>query len=338
MNEYRTVLITGITGSFGTAMLQHMLRTTTCTIRGLSRSELLQAQLRETLTQEERARVRLLLGDIRDYQRLIVAMHDVDVVWHAAALKRVDSGEYNPIEFTRTNIYGTEQVIAACIASGVKKAVLLSSDKSVSPCNLYGATKMVAERLWVRANSYSPYGTHFIATRYGNVTGSRGSVFDVWRRHREAGTPLPITHPAMTRFWITLDEAVQLAQFASLHGPRGSILIPQLEAYTVTDLAQAYGGEHVETVDVGIRPGEKMHETLIAAHEASRLSMWRGENRVAPKYYAIAPEDPSWHQPPSFGITWEPYPLLDAYESGQWPYRLDTATLREQLRDLGIVI
>ena len=335
--NYNTVLITGVTGSFGTAMLRHLLRTTTSTIRGLSRSELLQAQLRESLTPEERGRVRLLLGDVRDYQRLLVAMRDVDVVWHAAALKRVDSGETDPIEFTRTNIHGTEQVIAACIAAGVKKAVLLSSDKATMPVNLYGATKMVAERLWTRSNGYAPYGTHFISTRYGNVTGSRGSVFETWRRCLEAQQPLPVTDPRMTRFWITLDEAVHLAQFAAEHGPRGSILVPHLKAYQVPDLAQAYGGEAVATVEIGIRPGEQLHETLIAEHEASRVTIYRGENTVAPHYYAIAPEQPSWHQPPSFGITWHPWPMLDRYESGAWPSRMNRATLRQQMQALGVI-
>ena len=335
--EYRTVLVTGVTGSFGTAMLRHLLRTTTVTIRGLSRSELLQAQLRETLTPEERERVRLFLGDVRDYQRLLVAMRDVEVVWHAAALKRVDSGETDPIEFTRTNIHGVEQVIAACIAAGVKKAVLLSSDKAVSPCNLYGATKMVAERLWARANGYSPHGTHFISTRYGNVTGSRGSVFETWKRYLAAQHPLPVTDPRMTRFWITLDEAVALAQFAAEHGARGSILVPHLQAYNVPDLARAYGGEDVETVEVGIRPGEKLHETLIAPHEADRVTIYKGGNLVAPQYYAIAPEQPSWHQPPSFGMTWHPWQMLDRYESGAWPFRMDVATLRQQMQALGVI-
>ena len=335
--EYRTVLLTGVTGSFGTAMLRHLLRTTTVTIRGLSRSELLQAQLRETLTSEERGRVRLFLGDVRDYQRLLVAMRDVDVVWHAAALKRVDSGETDPIEFSRTNVSGTEQVISACIAAGVKKAVLLSSDKATMPVNMYGATKMVAERLWTRANGYSPGGTHFVSTRYGNVVASRGSVFETWKRFLAAQQPLPVTDPRMTRFWITLDEAVHLAEFAALHGPRGSILVPHLQAYGVPDLARAYGGDDVATVDVGIRPGEKLHETLIAPHEESRVTIYRGDNVVAPQYYAIAPEQPSWHQPPSFGITWHPWQMLDRYESGVWPYRMDTATLRQQMQVLGVI-
>lgn len=339
--ESHTILLTGVTGSFGSAMLRHLLRTSTCTIRGMSRSELLQAQLIETLTLEERSRVRLLLGDVRDYQRLLVAMRGVDIVYHAAALKRVDSGEYDPVEFVRSNIGGTEHVALACIESGVKRAVFLSSDKSSNPINLYGATKMVGERLWIRANSYSPYGTHFIVTRYGNVTGSRGSVFGTWQRCLEAGTPLPITHPEMTRFWISLDEAVALAQFAAAHGPRGSILVPHLKAYAVTDLAAAFLGEPVTSASctsIGIRPGEKFHETLIADHEASRVTAYLGENVVCPRYYAIAPEAPSWHNGASYGVTWHPHQVLDPYESGAWPYRMLVPELRAQLQTIGILL
>ena len=141
----------------------------------------------------------------------------------------------------------------------------------------------------------------------------------------------------MTRFWITLDEAVALAQFAAEHGARGSILVPHLQAYTVPDLARAYGGEDVETVEVGIRPGEKLHETLIAPHEAARVTIYKGNNLVAPQYYAIAPEQPSWHQSPSFGITWHPWQMLDPYESGAWPYRMETGALRKQLQALGVI-
>ncbi len=335
------MLLTGVTGSFGTAMLRHLLRTTTVTIRGLSRSELLQSQLMDSLIPEDRIRVRLLLGDVRDYQRLLVAMRDVDVVFHAAALKRVDSGEYDPVEFVRTNVTGTENVALACIESQVKKAVFLSSDKAVSPCNLYGATKMVGERLWIRANGYAPYGTHFVCVRYGNVTGSRGSVFETWARHLEAGTPLPLTHPDMTRFWITLPEAVALAQFAALDGPRGAILVPHLQAYQVTDLARAFGGDDVTVTEVGIRPGEKIHETLIADHEMARVSMKRHTDipGSSPCYYAIHPEQPSWTSKPYCGsIPWNLYQIQQPYESGSWSSRMDAATLRIRLQALGVLV
>ena len=330
------VAIIGGTGSFGQAMCNHLLQHTTSTVRIISRDELKQSVMRQTFIQYD-DRLRFFLGDIRDYDRMCLGLKDVSVVYCAAALKQVDKGEYDPEEYVKTNIYGTANVMHACRACGVKRAIFLSSDKSVASVNLYGSTKAVAEKIWIRANTYSPHSTEYVVVRWGNVTGSRGSVFETWKRFLATGHPLPVTDPRMTRFWITLDEAVHLAEFAALHGPRGSILVPHLQAYGVPDLARAYGGEDVATVDVGIRPGEKLHETLIAPHEESRVTMYRGENVVAPQYYAIAPEQPSWHQPPSFGITWHPWQILDRYESGVWPYRMDTATLRQQMQHLGVI-
>ena len=334
MPDTATVLITGVTGSFGSAMLRHLLRTSSCTIRGLSRGELLQAQLWQSLTPEEQSRVRLLIGDVRDQERLQLALHGVETVYHAAALKRVDAGEYDPQEFAQTNVWGTSNMVRACIANRVRRAIFLSSDKSASPVNTYGSTKMLAERLWIRANSYAPVGTDFVCTRYGNVVGSRGSVFDIWQRCKAAGDPLPITHKAMSRFWITLEAAVKLAEFAAAHAMKGTILVPHLAAYRVPDLAHAYGGDGVKTVDIGIRPGEKFHEELIAQHELTRVV---ATHPFAPYAYAILPEKPSWPVQALPGETWYPFTFHERYESGQWPHRLDAATLREQLQQLGVV-
>lgn len=329
----QTVLITGVTGSFGQAMLRRLLATTEWTIRGLSRSELLQHTLRASLTPEEASRVRLFLGDVRDLPRLRLAFAGVQTVFHAAALKHVPAGEYDPSEFVATNILGTQNVITACVEHQVARAVLLSTDKSVAPVNLYGTTKATAERLWIRANSYSPEasGTAFMAVRYGNVTKSRGSVLDVWERQRAGGQPLTLTDPAMTRFWITLDDAVTLALWTATAGERGYLYVPKLPAYKVRDLAEAcYPG--VPQAVTGIRPGEKLHEELLARGEQHCLR--RLLHRVSPDrvlaYYGLPPTAPSWATPPP---SFDPVdlPLVTRYDSETWTWRLDVAGLRAAL-------
>lgn len=215
-------------------------------------------------------RVRFFLGDIRDRDRLRIALHGVDYVVHAAALKQVDTAEYNPMEYVKTNILGSENVMLASIDAGVKKVIALSTDKASSPVNLYGATKLTADKLFISGNHYShSYGTTFAVVRYGNVMGSRGSVIPLFRDLAKSGLPLPITDLRMTRFWITLPQAVEFVMtcFASMQG--GELFVPHIPSMRVADLALAIS-PNAQLIEVGIRPGEKLHEEMISAEDARR--------------------------------------------------------------------
>ena len=262
-----SILITGGTGSFGKAFLQHVLETRhPARVAIYSRDELKQYELKQMYGDDPR--VRFFLGDIRDRDRLRLALHGVDYVVHAAALKQVDTAEYNPMEYVKTNILGSENVMMASIDAGVKKVVALSTDKASSPVNLYGATKLTADKLFISGNHYSySYGTTFSVVRYGNVMGSRGSVIPFFRDLAAQGKPLPITDFRMTRFWITLPQAVEfvLKSFASMQG--GELYVPRIPSMKVIDLAKAIAPD-AELVEVGIRPGEKLHEEMISTEDA----------------------------------------------------------------------
>jgi UDP-N-acetylglucosamine 4,6-dehydratase len=202
-----SVLVTGGTGSFGRALTKRLLKSDVRRIAIFSRDELKQLEMKKEFKDE---RLRFFLGDIRDASRLDIALHKVDYVVHAAALKQVDTGEYNPMEFVKTNVVGSQNVINACIRNGVKRVIALSTDKASSPINLYGATKLTADKLFSAANNYShAYGTTFSIVRYGNVMGSRGSVIPYFKKLAADEKPFPITDERMTRFWITLDQAVE---------------------------------------------------------------------------------------------------------------------------------
>ena len=233
-------------------------------------------------------RLRFLLGDVRDLERLRRAMEGADVVVHAAALKQVPACEYNPFEAVKTNILGTQNVAAACIDVDVSRAVALSTDKAVSPANLYGATKLCAEKLFVQANVYAGgRPTRLSCVRYGNVVGSRGSVVPLFREQSATGT-LTITDRRMTRFWITLDQAVEFVarSLDRMHG--GEVFIPKIPSMRVTDLATAIApGAEIRVT--GIRPGEKLHEALITAEEA-RHTTDHGD------CYVVEPEQPFWEE------------------------------------------
>ena len=263
-----SILITGGTGSFGKAFLQEVLTAhNPRRVAILSRDELKQSEMRAHFTDK---RIRWFLGDIRDKDRLIRAFHGVDYVVHAAALKQVDTAEYNPFEYVQTNILGSQNVIDAAIDSGVKKVVALSTDKASSPINLYGATKLTADKLFVAANNYSySYNTAMAVVRYGNVMGSRGSVIPFFQKLIAEGKPLPITDPNMTRFWITLPQAVQFVidSFDSMHG--GELYVPRIPSMRIMDLVEALK-PGAETYVVGIRPGEKLHEEMIASDDSYR--------------------------------------------------------------------
>jgi UDP-N-acetylglucosamine 4,6-dehydratase len=216
------------------------------------------------------SRLRWFIGDIRDLERLKLALHGIDFVVHAAALKQVETGEYNPVEFIKTNVLGSQNVIDACISAGVKRVVALSTDKASSPINLYGATKLTADKLFVAANNYGyTYGTIFSVVRYGNVMGSRGSVIPFFQELGKQGKPLPITDPKMTRFWITLPQAVDfvLESFEIMQG--GELYVPRIPSMSLLDLARAIV-PNCSIEIIGIRPGEKLHEEMISRDDARR--------------------------------------------------------------------
>ena len=272
--ENSSILVTGGTGSFGKAFIREILKNhNPRRVAILSRDELKQSDMRAEFTEEFGAadpRLRWFLGDIRDKDRLIRAFHGVDYVVHAAALKQVDTAEYNPFEFVKTNVLGSQNVIDAAIETGVKKVVALSTDKASSPINLYGATKLTADKLFVAANNYSySFGTTMSVVRYGNVMGSRGSVIPFFRRLVAEGKPIPITDPRMTRFWITLPQAVQFVidSFETMQG--GELYVPRIPSMKILDLVQAIAPDS-QTYEVGIRPGEKLHEEMIAADDSYR--------------------------------------------------------------------
>ena len=265
----KSILITGGSGSLGKALVSHLLSSTKVRrIAIFSRDELKQFHMRQDLLNDER--LRWFLGDIRDSARLSRALHKVDFVIHAAALKQVDTGEYNPMEFIKTNVLGSQNVIEASIDAGVSKVIALSTDKASSPINLYGATKLTADKLFIAANNYSQsYGTNFSVVRYGNVMGSRGSVIPHFQSLAKQGKPITVTDKRMTRFWISLNEAVKfvLDSFEVMKG--GELYVPKIPSMRIIDLAKAIAPEG-EIVEIGVRPGEKLHEEMISAEDSRR--------------------------------------------------------------------
>src|SRR4051794_37106950 len=261
----KTLLVTGATGSFGTAFLKTVLaRHDVASIRAFSRDELKQYELERTIRDD---RVRLLLGDVRDVDRLRVATRGVDVIVHAAALKQVPACEYNPFEAVQTNILGAQNVINAAMDNGVPLTIALSTDKAVNPANLYGATKLAAEKIVAQAGVYAA-GTaaRFASVRYGNVMGSRGSVIPVFKQQATQGR-VTITDERMTRFWITLQEAVDFVLSCLPLVEGGETFIPKIPSMRITDVASALAPD-AERVVTGIRPGEKLHEVLLTEDEA----------------------------------------------------------------------
>jgi UDP-N-acetylglucosamine 4,6-dehydratase len=259
--DNRSILITGGTGSLGNKLVDLLLKfTSPRRIIIFSRDEYKQFVMAEKFRSHDQ--VRFFLGDVRDKDRLKRAFEGVDYVIHAAALKQVPAAEYNPFEFVKTNVVGAENVIDAAIDTGIKRVAALSTDKAANPINLYGATKLCSDKLFVAGNSYSgPRETRFTIVRYGNVVGSRGSVIPFFLERRKTGM-LPITHPEMTRFWITLDQAAcfVLNALQLMHG--GEIFVPKIPSMRIVDLAQLIGPTCRHEV-VGIRPGEKLHEMMV---------------------------------------------------------------------------
>ncbi len=280
----KIVLLTGGTGSFGKKFTQTVLSESNPErIRIYSRGELLQYQMEKAFSDN---RLRFFIGDVRDKDRLSRAMNDVDIVIHAAALKHVPACEYNPIEAVKTNIEGTKNIIDTSIDNGVEKVIGLSTDKAVHPVNLYGATKMVAEKLFIQGNYYSGQkATKFSCVRYGNVAGSRGSVIPLFIDQKKTGT-ITITDERMTRFWLTLEQGVKFVIECVERMQGGEIFIPKIPSMKVTDIAKAIAPD-AKIKCIGIRPGEKLHEVLLTEDEARH-------SREYGKYYIIEPELEFW--------------------------------------------
>jgi UDP-N-acetylglucosamine 4,6-dehydratase len=320
-----SILVTGGTGSFGKAFIRHALdHLDPARVVIFSRDELKQWETRALLGDDKR--LRWFIGDIRDRRRLTRAMHGVDYVVHAAALKQVDTAEYNPNEYIRTNVEGSQNVVEAAIDAGVKKVVALSTDKASSPINLYGATKLCADRLFMSANHYAAgYETRFSVVRYGNVMGSRGSVIPLFKRLAAEGESLPITDDRMTRFWITLPQAVKFVvdSFDLMDG--GELYVPRIPSMKILDLVEAVA-PGAPTHEIGIRPGEKLHEEMIAPDD-SRRTVLLGDRYVVMPYIA------GWgYTPPADGK-----PVEDgfAYQSNTNDLWLSVDELRDMIAKFG---
>jgi UDP-N-acetylglucosamine 4,6-dehydratase (inverting) len=288
MLNNKSILVTGGTGSFGKKFVEVVLRDypEVKKLIVFSRDELKQFEMAQTFSPQKYPQMRYFIGDIRDKARLYRALSGVDVVVHAAALKQVPAAEYNPMECIKTNVLGAENLIDACIDSGVSNVVALSTDKAAAPINLYGATKLCSDKLFVAANNYKGgKDIRFSVVRYGNVMGSRGSVIPFFLEKRKGGT-LPITHPDMTRFNISLEEGVDLVMHAIENAWGGEIFVPKIPSYRITEVATAIAPDARQEI-VGIRPGEKIHEEMITESD-SFFTIDAG------KYYIILPQSPIW--------------------------------------------
>jgi len=278
----KTILVTGGTGSFGKKFTQMILdKYDVKKLIIFSRGELKQAEMKAKF--DNHPKLRFFIGNVRDKNRVYRAFDGVDIVIHAAALKRVPECEYNPFEAIKTNVNGAQNVIDAAIDKGVEKVVALSTDKAANPINLYGATKLCSDKLFTAGNAYvGGKNTKFGVVRYGNVMGSRGSVIPFFKKMKETGT-LPITDPRMTRFWITLEDAVKLVLKALDEMQGGEIFVPKIPSMKVTDLAEAIAPECKQEI-VGIRPGEKLHEVMIPRAASRHTIEFEDHYIIEPDY------------------------------------------------------
>ena len=286
MLDGKTILITGGTGSFGQHCCHKILsQHNPAKVIVLSRDELKQSEM-AALPHFRDKRLRFFLGDVRDKERLYLAMNDVDYVIHAAALKQVPAAEYNPHEFIKTNINGATNVVEAALRCGVKRIIALSTDKAVNPINLYGATKLCSDKIFIAGNSYSgKRETRFSVVRYGNVIGSRGSVIPIFLKQKESGE-LTVTKPGMTRFLITISDGVDFALRSLADMAGGEIFIPKIPSCSIGDLAKAIAPECKIKI-IGLRPGEKLHECMVPADESEYCL--EQDNR-----FIIEPASPYW--------------------------------------------
>ncbi len=312
MLDGKTILVTGGSGSFGTRFVEVVLKAhNPKKVIIYSRDEYKQSQLAERIRDD---RVRFFLGDVRDQPRLRMAMRETDIVVHAAALKQVPAAEYNPMECVKTNVMGAENVVEAAINCGVKKVLALSTDKACNPINLYGATKLASDKIFIASNNLSgSIGTRFAVVRYGNVVGSRGSVLPLFQRMiAEGASHLPITDERMTRFWITLDQGVNfvISSLEMMQG--GELFVPKIPSMRMIDLVKAMA-PNLGVKIVGIRPGEKLHEAMIGEDDARQtielpdryvvqpnLGWWNGEQYrakgkvVAESFRYASDNNPDW--------------------------------------------
>jgi UDP-N-acetylglucosamine 4,6-dehydratase (inverting) len=280
----KSILITGGTGSLGKKLVKIILERYPDVKRLviLSRDELKQFEMQQEFPDSKYPCMRYFLGDIRDIERLRRAFEGIDVVIHAAALKQVPAAEYNPFEFIKTNVLGAQNIIDACLDCGVETVVALSTDKAAAPINLYGATKLCSDKLFVAANNIKgKHNVRFSVVRYGNVMGSRGSVIPFFQKKKSEGK-LPITDPNMTRFNISLEEGVEMVLFAVENAVGGEIFVPKIPSYKITDVAEAIA-PGIKTEIVGIRPGEKLHEEMITSSDSYNTIDLE-------KYFAILPQ------------------------------------------------
>jgi UDP-N-acetylglucosamine 4,6-dehydratase len=322
------LLITGGTGSFGKAFIAKTLRHFPEIKRLVvySRDELKQWELQQLYPESQYPQLRLFLGDVRDRDRLRRALEGIDTVVHAAALKQVPAAEYNPIEFINTNVLGAENVVQACLDTDVKRVVALSTDKAAAPINLYGATKLCSDKLFIAANNIKGWrDLRFSVVRYGNVMGSRGSVIPFFLEQAKTGV-LPITDPAMTRFNISLSEGVAMVLWALEHALGGELFVPKIPSYRITDVAEAIGPSCEKPIS-GIRPGEKIHEEMITSSD-SFTTIDLGE------YYAILPSDGRVQQRYQVaGISCSAVATGFAYNSDSNPDFLSVEQLRALIRE-----
>jgi len=310
--NHRSLLITGGTGSFGKMFVKTVLERFPNIGRLIvfSRDELKQFEMSQQYPPSKYKAIRYFLGDVRDKDRLYRAFEGVDIVIHAAALKQVPAAEYNPFEFIKTNVLGAENIINAALDKGVKNIVALSTDKAAAPINLYGATKLCSDKLFVAANNMKgKRECRFSVVRYGNVMGSRGSVIPFFMKKREEGT-LPITDPNMTRFNIVLEEAIELVFYALENAIGGEIFVPKIPSYRITDLAKAIAPDCPIEI-VGIRPGEKIHEEMITSSDSfNTVDLGR--------YYAILPQAQPWRNDKYvYEMEAKPVPQGFRYNSGE---------------------
>lgn len=321
----KNVLVTGGTGSFGNKFIETVFTEyKPREVVVFSRDELKQSEMAKRWSPKQYP-IRYYLGDIRDRDRLMRAFVNIDYVVHAAALKQVPALEANPFEAVQTNIIGAENIISAALERGVKKVVAVSTDKAVNPLNLYGATKLVMEKLFIAANAYVRYrDVSFTVVRYGNVVGSRGSVVPFFKELIERGeTELPITDERMTRFWISLEEGVRLVLRALEDGLGGETFIPKIPSMKVTDMVAAFSGG-LTTRIVGIRPGEKLHETLMNEDEA-RTAVDRGD------HFVILPQFPEHSKAGKTYVDETPLPEGFDYRSDNNSEWLDVERLRKMM-------
>jgi UDP-N-acetylglucosamine 4,6-dehydratase len=322
MLRQKSILITGGTGSFGSELAKVLLRDhDPRKIIIYSRDEYKQAMMAQSLPD---SRLRFFIGDVRDLERLKMAMREVDLVVHAAAMKHVPIAEYNPMECVKTNIMGAENVVQAAISNRVPKVIALSTDKACNPINLYGATKLASDKIFVASNNLSgTTGTRFAVVRYGNVVGSRGSVVPFFRERIASGADhLPITDPRMTRFWITLDKGVDFVLSSAEMMQGGELFVPKIKSMSIIDLAKAMA-PNVPLKIVGIRPGEKLHEVMITEDDARFTVEMNDRYIVQP---ALA-----WWSYKGYDDLGKPVAEDFRYASDNNPDWLDAAALREML-------